>query len=120
MQPDDTHVARGARGPAASTDATTAASSSGGSVFGITTTAVNPPSAAARAPVSMVSASSSPGSRKCTWRSTRPGATTQPSASSTARACSDAAPAPTSAIDAASTTHVGDPLAGRVDARVRP
>ena len=46
------------RDPAARTDATTAGSSSGGSVFGIATTAVNPPSAAARAPVSIVSASS--------------------------------------------------------------
>ena len=41
--------------------ATTAASSSGGSVFGMATTAVYPPRAAARAPVSTVSASSRAG-----------------------------------------------------------
>ena len=46
-------------------------------------TAVNPPSAAARAPVSTVSASSAPGWRRWVWRSTSPGATRQPPASST-------------------------------------
>jgi hypothetical protein len=35
-----------------------------GSVFGIAQTAVNPPAAAARAPVAIVSTSSRPGSRK--------------------------------------------------------
>ena len=45
---------------------TTAALSIVGVVLGITTTAVNPPSAAPREPVWMVSASSPPGSRKCT------------------------------------------------------
>jgi hypothetical protein len=49
MQPADTHVARVPR-PRSSTDCTTAASSSGGSVFGMQTTAVQPPSAAARGP----------------------------------------------------------------------
>ena len=47
-------------------------------MFGIATTAVKPPSAAARLPVSIVSASSLPGSRRWAWRSTNPGATTQP------------------------------------------
>ena len=42
-------------------------------MLGIATIAVNPPSAAARLPVSIVSASSRPGSRRCTWRSTKPG-----------------------------------------------
>ena len=37
-------------------------------------------------PDSTVSATSPPGSRRCAWRSTRPGATTQPSASSTTAA----------------------------------
>ena len=74
----DVHGAQPRARPRSSTDCTTAASSSGGSVFGMHTTAVHPPSAAARAPVSIVSASSRPGSRKCTWMSTRPGATTQP------------------------------------------
>ena len=55
----------------------------GGSVFGIVTTDVNPPRAAARLPVAMVSFDSKPGSRKCTWMSTRPGHTMQPVASST-------------------------------------
>src|SRR5262245_25120046 len=78
-----TRTSHAARRPRASTASTTAASSSGGSVFGMHTTAVQPPSAAARAPLSTSSASSRPGSRKCTWRSTSPGATTAPSASST-------------------------------------
>ena len=47
--------------------------------------AVKPPSAAARLPVSMVSASSRPGSRRCTCRSTKPGVTMQPVASRTRR-----------------------------------
>ena len=46
MQPADTTV-HAACAPAASTAATTAGSSSGGVVFGIATTAVNPPRAAA-------------------------------------------------------------------------
>src|SRR5437660_1387334 len=41
-------------------------------------TALNPPAAAARAPVAIVSTSSLPGSRRCTCRSTSPGATTWP------------------------------------------
>src|SRR5579863_7634542 len=44
---------------------------------------VNPPAAAARAPVSMVSACSKPGSRRCTCMSMKPGATTIPVASKT-------------------------------------
>ena len=69
--------------PRARTSSATAALSTGGSVLGMATTAVNPPSAAARAPVSTVSASSAPGWRRWVCRSTRPGATRQPPASST-------------------------------------
>ena len=64
------------------TSRTTAAQSMGGSVLGMATMAVNPPNAAPRAPVSTVSASSRPGWRRWTCRSTSPGATTQPEASS--------------------------------------
>ena len=46
-----------------------------GSVFGIAQTVVNPPRSAARAPLAMVSESSKPGSRRCTWRSMNPGTT---------------------------------------------
>ena len=117
MQPDDTTVHDACSPAAASTDATTAGSSSGGVVFGIATTAVKPPSAAARAPVSTVSASSMPGSRRCTWRSTSPGATTQPDASSV----SSPGEAGADVDDvAAADEHVGDALARRVDARDRP
>ena len=72
--------------PSSWTSRTTPALSMAGSVLGIATTAVKPPSAAARAPVSTVSASSRPGWRRWVWRSTRPGATTQPPASSTVAA----------------------------------
>src|SRR5258708_7232297 len=58
-----------------------------GLVFGMQQTAVNPPRAAARVPVSMVSEDSCPGSRRCTWRSTKPGATTRPLASKTSVFC---------------------------------
>ncbi len=54
-------------------------SSIAGVVFGIRQTVVKPPCAAAARPVATVSASSLPGSRKCAWRSTNPGATSVPS-----------------------------------------
>ena len=54
-----------------------------GSVFGIAHTAVKPPAAAARVPVAIVSLSSRPGSRRCAWRSMKPGQTTRPLRSST-------------------------------------
>src|SRR5712664_2584035 len=54
-----------------------------GFVFGMQQTAVNPPRAAARVPVSMVSEDSCPGSRRCTWTSIKPGATIRPLASKT-------------------------------------
>ena len=69
--------------PSSSTLRTASAESRAGSVLGMATTAVNPPSGAARVPVSMVSDSSRPGWRRWVCRSTRPGATTQPPASST-------------------------------------
>jgi hypothetical protein len=47
------------------------------------TTVVNPPAAAARVPVAIVSLWVWPGSRKCTWMSTRPGQATSPVASIT-------------------------------------
>src|SRR6266404_3921390 len=52
-----------------------------GFVFGIQQTAVNPPRAAARVPLSIVSEDSWPGSRRCAWRSINPGAITSPLAS---------------------------------------
>ena len=60
-----------------------AALSTAGSVVGMAPTAVWPPRAAAREPLSTVSASSCPGSRRWVCRSTSPGATRQPSASRT-------------------------------------
>ncbi len=50
-------------------------------MFGIAIRAVYPPSAPARLPVSIVSASSLPGSRKCACKSTNPLETMQPEAS---------------------------------------
>ena len=44
-------------------------------------TAANPPAAAARVPLAIVSLYSCPGSRRWTWMSMKPGATTRPSAS---------------------------------------
>src|SRR5262245_22324371 len=44
-------------------------------------TAVNPPAAAARVPLAIVSLYSWPGSRRWTWMSMNPGATTRPPAS---------------------------------------
>src|SRR6266850_1729396 len=64
-------------------------SSSGGVVFGMQATVVNPPRAAARVPDSIVSFSSCPGSRRCTWMSTSPGQITAPFTDSTSAARSD-------------------------------
>src|SRR5258708_21945005 len=52
-----------------------------GDVFGMQTTVVNPPAAAARVPDSIVSFQPKPGSRKWTWISIRPGLTINPVAS---------------------------------------
>ena len=56
-----------------------------GCVFGMQQTAVNPPRAAARVPVSIVSDISWPGSRRWQCRSMKPGATTSPVASKISR-----------------------------------
>src|SRR2546429_327557 len=61
-------------------------------------TALNPPAAAARAPVAIVSTSSLPGSRKWTCRSTRPGATTWPRTSRTSAPSGAPRPAFTAVI----------------------
>src|SRR5258708_7744249 len=58
-----------------------------GFVFGMQQTAVNPPRAAAFVPVSMVSEDSCPGSRRCAWRSIKPGATICPPASNPRLRC---------------------------------
>src|SRR5262249_45523907 len=68
-----------------------------GSVFGITAMEVNPPAAAAALPVSIVSSSSRPGSRRWTCMSMKPGATTLPERSSTFT-LSAGRPSPTRAI----------------------
>ena len=65
MQPEGTTSTRPAFCPCALTNSTTMTLSWAGSVFGMATTAVYPPMAAARLPVSIVSASSLPGSRRC-------------------------------------------------------
>ena len=99
-----------------STWRTTAAESAGGLVLAIATTAVYPPRAAALAPLSIVSASSAPGSRRWACRSTSPGATTQSLASSTS--------APTGPLaqfgrhfrdNVTGHEHIGPPAACRVD-----
>ena len=58
----------------------------GGLVFGISNTAVTPPSAAAAVPVPRSSLRSRPGSRKCTWVSMTPGSTCRPAHGSTSAA----------------------------------
>ncbi len=63
------------------TQLATSTESMAGSVLGMATTWPYPPSAAAREPDSIVSASSRPGSRRWACRSTRAGATTHPPAS---------------------------------------
>ncbi len=57
----------------ASLSASAAAFSVKGTEFGMSNTAVTPPSTAARDPDSRSSFSGSPGSRKCTWLSMTPG-----------------------------------------------
>ena len=49
-----------------------------GLVFGMSNTAASPPSTAALVPVGMVSTDLSPGSRRCTCGSIRPGSTCRP------------------------------------------
>jgi hypothetical protein len=52
-------------------------------VFGMQQMVVKPPAAAAAVPVAIVSLCSPPGTRRWTWTSINPGATTMPDASKT-------------------------------------
>src|ERR1700719_518622 len=61
-----------------------------GLVLGMQHTAVKPPRAAARVPVSMLSEDSWPGSRKCTCISIKPGAMINPPASKMSASCARA------------------------------
>src|SRR5437763_8836898 len=83
--------------PVAATFSATAALSQTGSVFGMAQMAVYPPSTAAADPEAMVSSSSRPGSRRCTWVSTKPGATMAPSTSMTS-ARPGSSPVPTASM----------------------
>jgi hypothetical protein len=78
-----------------------------GTVLAMQATAVKPPAAAARVPVRMVSLYSWPGSRRCTWMSISPGATTSPLASSTS---ASAAAIPASDLGA----DLGDAAVGAI------
>src|SRR5579862_7587699 len=69
-----------------------------GCVLGMQQTAVNPPRAADRVPVSMVSDISPPGSRRWQCRSMKPGATIRPLASNTSAPLEDSRFAPTWAM----------------------
>ena len=88
-----------------------------GSVLGIATTAQKPPAAAARVPVSRSSLCSWPGTRRCTWGSTKAGSTWRPSPSMTS------APSGTSALPAgassASRAVDDDEVEGAVDPLAR-
>ena len=92
-----------ASSPRARTCSTTPAVSATGSVLAIAWTAVKPPSAAARVPVSTVSASSPPGSRRWVWRSTSPGSMMHPSASMTSASSGASRSAPIAAITPSAT-----------------
>ena len=86
----------------------------GRAVLGISNTAVTPPSAAARVPVSRSSLCSLPGSRKCTCVSITPGSTCRPLASNTspALACRKIADGGDLAVAHA---DIARPLAGMAD-----
>ncbi len=100
--------------PSRQTCSTTPAVSATGEVFAIACTQVNPPRAADCVPVSTVSASSRPGSRRWVCRSTRPGSATRPSASTTVTSWSTSRPAPISTITPSrSSRSVGSPPSGR-------
>ena len=86
-----------------------------GIVFGMQQMEVKPPAAAAREPVSMVSACSMPGSRRCTCMSMKPGATISPVASNIFRAGESRDRRPMPAMRPSSMRHVG----ARVEARGR-
>ena len=101
--------------PCRRTNSTTLTESCVGSVLGIATTHVYPPLAAAREPVSIVSASSLPGSRRWVWRSTNPGDTTWPAASITCSPSIAVRVFGDLAHEAVGDADVGAALAGRVD-----
>ena len=110
MQPDGTTSQRPASIPRSRTNRIVCTLSWAGSVLGIATTAVNPPSAAARLPVSIVSASSLPGSRRWVCRSTNPDETKHPAASRTTspgRFFPTSVMTPFSILTSASKTSVG-------------
>ncbi len=80
----------------------------GGSVLGMQAIEVNPPARAAAVPVSIVSSSSRPGSRRWTCMSIRPGETILPEASMT---CSLTVGQRVVGGDAAVVDqHIGDPI----------
>ncbi len=95
--------------PSRQTCSTTPAVSATGSVLAIACTAVKPPSAAAWVPLSTVSASSRPGSRRWVCRSTRPGSATSPAASMTSAAGASRSLPICAMIPPSSSRSVGSP-----------
>ncbi len=89
-----------------------------GLVLGMQQMEVKPPAAAAREPLSMVSACSKPGSRRCTCMSMKPGATIMPAASNTS-ALGEERFGATPAIAAVHDEHVGDAVRVRMRGRSR-
>ena len=92
-----------------------------GSVLGIATTAQKPPAAAARVPVSRSSLCSWPGTRRCTWGSTKAGRTWRPSPSMTSAPSGTVGAAggrelDQPAVDDDEVEGAVDPLAGVEDA----
>src|SRR5437879_4933964 len=81
----------------AALDSITPAASTAGTVFGMSTTVVTPPAAAAAVNVPKSSFCGKPGSRLCTWTSIAPGSTYMPRAS-TVRASSGALSLPTAVM----------------------
>ncbi len=113
-------TAHGADRPSSSTSRTTSAESIVGVVLGMANTAVNPPRAAARPPLSIVSASSLPGWRRCVCRSTSPGETTQSPQSNVMSAVASVASGPTAATRPSRTRTSADvpsPLSPGVQGR---
>ncbi len=90
-------------------NSTKPALSMGGLVFAMVTTVVNPPLAAARLPLAMVSLDSKPGSRKWQCISTNPGATTHPAASMVSSPCSPL-PISTTRPSFTSRSHIAEVL----------
>src|SRR5262249_50413269 len=83
-------------------------------------TAVKPPAAAAAAPLAIVSACSKPGSRRWTWRSMRPGATTLPAAEITVVPCSTGMLRPTASILPSRMSRSAGPAPVPAGAIIRP